>query len=142
VFLAHPLVSAQPSRVTRLFSHAHANGRRERGTRRRKRGRKAYPCRSLRRRVAITGGFIHCTPLTSSLGRSFTPLPSPGITEQPPPTAPRSSTTFAPPPLPPALSMTSLRELPLQLGMSSPTPAAKEGKWEGESAEWGTGTMA
>lgn len=57
--------------------------RREHRVKWRKRGCKTYPCRSLWRRVAITGSFIHCTPLTSSLGRSFTLLPSPGITRQP-----------------------------------------------------------
>lgn len=56
-----------------------------------RRGCKAYPCRLLWRRVAITAGFIHCTPLTSSLGRSFTSSPSPNITQQPLPSSLRSS---------------------------------------------------
>lgn len=63
--LSQPLVGRR-----RWEEHKHAREGRGGG---RERGCKAYPCRSLWRRVAITDGFIHCTPLTSSLGRSFTP---------------------------------------------------------------------
>lgn len=94
------------------FMKIYIASRREHRAKRRKRGCKAYPCRSLWRRVAITGSFIHCTPLTSSLGRSFTLLPSPGITRQPLPTTPRSSTTlhtpFRPATASTPISMTSL----------------------------------
>lgn len=61
-----------------MRQHLASNGHRQREEHKHEeRGCKAYPCRLLWRRVAITDGFIHCTPLTSSLGRSFTPSPSP-----------------------------------------------------------------
>lgn len=61
-----------------MCQHLASNGHRQREEHKHEeRGCKAYPCRLLWRRVAITDGFIHCTPLTSSLGRSFTPSPSP-----------------------------------------------------------------
>lgn len=85
VFLAHSLslsiflAKQQPSRIVRsmfptrrIRIHTETWCWEEHRTKRRKRECKAYPCRSLWRRVAITGGFIHSTPLTSSLGRSFT----------------------------------------------------------------------
>lgn len=120
-----------PHTYTRSQRYIYIAPRREYRAKRRKRGCKAYPCRSLWRRVAITGSSIHCTPLTSSLGRSFT-LPSPGITRQPLPTAPRSSTTlhipFHPSPryrFHPYLNDVTMP--PLQRGMSSPSPVMREG---------------
>lgn len=73
--LSQPLVGRR-----RWEEHKHAREGRGGG---RERGCKAYPCRSLWRRVAITDGFIHCTPLTSSLGRSFTPTAQPLLPSSP-----------------------------------------------------------
>lgn len=116
---------------TNTFTKMYIAPSRGHRAKRRKRGCKAYPCRSLWRRVAITGSFIHCTPLTSSLGRSFTLLPSPGITRQSLPTVPRSSTTLHTLHSSPRYRfhpyLNDVTVPPLQRGMSSPSSVMQEG---------------
>lgn len=75
------------------------------------------------------GSFIHCTPLTSSLGRSFTLLPSPGITRQPLPTVPSSTTLHTLRSSPRYRFHPYLNDVtvPLQRGMSSPSSVIQEG---------------
>lgn len=108
-----PFVKAlQGWRVTRATISPY-NGHRHRQQEEHKheeRGCKAYPCRLLWRRVAITDGFIHCTPLTSSLGRSFTPSPSPTLPSNPyriPYDLPPPLCAQLTPPTPPLLAFTS-----------------------------------